>query len=327
MDEQAYDFKEARRGFSKVGIAFSVLVVSAVLGSLLIALLPELIWGPGDPLTGTAWWKWVPAFVPMYLLAFPLCYLLLRRQPVHRPEKQHLPFGKFMIYLAICWFLMYAGNLVGTVMSFLLSGGKAENAVETLAMEQHWIKVLMMVVLAPVFEELICRKVLIDRVQHYGQWNSVLLSGLMFGLLHQNLFQFFYAFGVGCVFAVLYLRTGRIRYSIVLHMMINFNGGVIAPAVLKLLDVEKLTSLMTTADLGKLTEVLPGLLLYMVYSTVIMGLAVFGLVMLIIKRRKLVWKQTRDTLPPGTAIKTTWLNPGMMVYTLLCLSGIVMALL
>lgn len=327
MDELNYDFKKARRSFSGVGIAFSVLVISALLGAFALALLPSLIWGEQDPISHTQWWKWLSAFAPMYLLAFPLCYLRLRKQPVYRPEKQYLSLGKFLIYLAICWFLMYAGNLIGTVMSFILSGGQAENPVETLAMEQNWIKVLVMVILAPIFEELLCRKVLLDRVRQFGQWNSVLLSGMIFGLLHQNLFQFFYAFGVGCVFGVLYLRTGRIRYCVVLHMIINFNGAVIAPALLKLVDLGQLEAVLQTADLSAMGDVLPGILLYLCYSTFVMGLAVFGLVMLIIKGRRLTWKQTRDTLPEGTALKTTWLNGGMIVYTLLCLSGMVMALL
>ena len=45
MDDQTYDFKTPRKRFSKIGIAFSVLVLSAVLGSFLIALIPKLIWG------------------------------------------------------------------------------------------------------------------------------------------------------------------------------------------------------------------------------------------------------------------------------------------
>ena len=51
----------------------------------------------------------------------------------------------------------------------------------------------------------------------------------MFGLFHLNLFQFFYAFGLGLMFGYVYMRTSQLRYSIVMHMIINFNGSVLAP--------------------------------------------------------------------------------------------------
>ena len=149
-----------------------------------------------------------------------------------------------------------------------------------------------MVILAPLLEELICRKLLIDRTVRYGEKLSVLMSGLIFGLLHQNLFQFFYAFALGSVFAYVYVRTGRIRYTIILHAIVNFLGAVVAPAVLSVLNMDALEKLEAgEISVELLMEILPGYLVLMAYSTVLMGLSVFGLVLLILKLRgKLLWK-------------------------------------
>ena len=43
-----------------------------------------------------------------------------------------------------------------------------------------------------------------------------------------NLFQFFYAFLLGLMFGYVYTRTSKLRYSTAMHMIINFNGGVLA---------------------------------------------------------------------------------------------------
>ena len=52
-------------------------------------------------------------------------------------------------------------------------------------------------------------------------------QGLFFALFHGNFYQFFYALLLGMVFAWLYSSTGRIRYNIMLHMLINLMGGVL----------------------------------------------------------------------------------------------------
>ncbi len=327
MDEQNYDLRQARRSFSRIGFSFSALLAAAFLGQLLLSFLPVAIWGEEEVLSQTSWWKWVLSFVPMYLLAFPTCYLVIKKLPTHPIEKRTLTKKQFLTLIPICFCLMYAGNLVGNILSLLLSWGRAENALNNFAMDQSPLKILVMVILAPTLEELICRKVLIDRSRHFGEKNCVLLSGLIFGLLHQNLYQFFYAFALGCVFAYVYIRTGRLRYSVILHMLINFMGSVIAPFVLSNVDLTFLETLITgEATMEQVYGFLPGFLLMMGYSMVLMGLSVFGLVLLIIKRRSLTWQETPEHLPQGTAFKTTWCNPGMIVYTLLCLVMIVLAL-
>lgn len=226
---------------------------------------------------------------------------------------------------------MYGGNLIGTGLSMLLSGGKAENAVAEVAMDQSFLKVLVMVILAPLVEEYICRKQIIDRTRQYGEKTAVLLSGLTLALLHQNFFQFFYAFGLGLIFAYIYTRTGKLRYSVVFHMIINFMGSVVAPWILTLVDLDALSNLdpnATDAELmGVLGQFLPGFALYMLYALFLMGMALAGLILLILKFRKLIWHPAAEELPKGTAFKTVYLNVGMVIYVLLCAGGIVLALL
>ena len=57
---------------------------------------------------------------------------------------------------------------------------------------------LYMVICAPILEEYIFRKLIVDRTVKYGQGVAVVLSGLMFGLFHGNLNQFAYAFYWEC---------------------------------------------------------------------------------------------------------------------------------
>lgn len=325
MDDSAIRLRSARRSYSLVGFAFSILIFVAVGTQLLFLLLPQ--WLGWDAITEKSWWIWVCSFAPMYLFAFPACFLLLRLLPVKGPERQSLKPKQFWTLIPISFCLMYAGNLVGNLLSMILSGGQAVNAIESYAMDRSPLKILVMVILAPLLEELICRKLLIDRTVRYGEKLSVLMSGLIFGLLHQNLFQFFYAFALGSLFAYVYIRTGRVRYTVILHAIINFMGAVVAPAMLTLMDMNTLNE-MTAAEFSPeiLWTVIPGYLVFMAYSTMLMGLSVFGLVLLIIKARRMIWIEKEQQLGRKPALKVAFINAGMIIYILICLVEIVLAL-
>lgn len=156
------------------------------------------------------------------------------------------------------------------------------------------------------------------------------MTALAFGLLHQNLFQFFYAFGVGLIFGYVYMRTGKIRYSVILHTVINFIGSVIAPFVLKILDIERLANFNFNTTTEELTafilDFLPGLIVYLLYTTILSGITIAGIVFLIIELTRLKWQHSELQLPKGTVFKTVYLNAGVICYILVCGAFIVLSL-
>lgn len=52
-------------------------------------------------------------------------------------------------------------------------------------------------IIGPIFEEILFRKILIDKTIKYGARISIIISALLFGLFHGNVNQFFYAFLMG----------------------------------------------------------------------------------------------------------------------------------
>jgi len=321
--------RSARREFSVMGLALCVVFAVSFGAQLLWFGVPALI--PGlQGLLEKNYWTWLGVGIPMYVLAMPLGALILWLVPAAPPEKNPFSVGKFLIFVPVAFFITYAGNIIGTMLSLVLSDGLAENPINDLAMENSFWKVLTMVILAPVMEELLFRKLLIDRAVRYGEKTAVLLSAITFGLFHQNLFQFFYAFGAGLLLAYLYVRSGKLRYPIILHMIINFMGSVVAPAILTLLDQEKLTQMQSLPPeemVQALMEVLPQMLVVMLYGLTLLGLSIAGLVLLIVFVRKLQWKEVPGQLPLENKFKTVYLNFGMILFAVLCLVMFVVALL
>lgn len=326
MEPEMMDLKTARKAYSTIGLSLTVVLLAATVGQLLWFGLP----GEGSWMTDSSWGYWLGSFLPLYVVAFPLGLLVMKRVPAQAPEQHKLSGKAFFTLLPICFCVMYAGNLLGNMLSGLLSGGEAENAVLNYAMDTNPIKVLFMVILAPLVEEFLCRKLVIDRTRCYGEKTAAFLSALVFGLMHQNLFQFFYAFALGFVFAYIYLRTGHLRYCVIFHAIINFMGGVIAPFILSLIDMEALLSIDPMASTEELlalyTKILPGLLVFMGYAFVLFGLSIAGFVLILIKRKQMVWLEAPQQLPKGHAVKTVYLNVGMIIYIVLCLASCVLAL-
>ena len=125
------------------------------------------------------------------------------------------------------------GNPIHTALTTPFTGNSLDNATSLMQDANVVIRTLVVGIGAPVFEELIFRKVLIDRTIKYGEYVSIVLSGIMFGLLHGNFSQFFFAALIGMLFAYIYIRTGRVRYTIYLHAAINLSSALVLQTLLQ----------------------------------------------------------------------------------------------
>ncbi len=90
---------------------------------------------------------------------------------------------------------------------------------------------LTTVIIAPVMEELVFRKYLVDRLVPYGQKTAVVLSGLFFGTVSWKFLSVFLCAHSWVVFAWMYSTPDASAYNHCMHMLINLLGGVL-PVVL-----------------------------------------------------------------------------------------------
>lgn len=332
MNETISNDKSIRRVFSRIGFALCAMLLIATVCQFLWVNIPSYFLGTENWFTSSSWGVWIGSFAPLYLIAIPVGVLILRKLPTINADTQKLTTRQFLTFIPMCICLMYAGNLVGTVLSLILSGGQAQNNLLTYAMDTNPIKILVMVILAPMLEELVFRKLLIDRTRQYGEKTAVILSAFLFALFHQNLYQFFYAFALGVIFGYIYVRTSKLHYSIILHASINFLGSVIAPWIITKIDMDNLMKL-TDATLPKeemmeiIQSVLPGYMLLMLYSAILVSMSVWGLVLIIVKSRRTQWQEAQSQLQKGTVAKTVYLNVGMILFIVLCSATTIYTLL
>lgn len=323
MTEKMYQAKKdfSRFGFALLAIGIITAVLQIVFGVIWGAFLMDTSLGDMEIM------QWILTMAPMYLVAIPVGFVMMKKIPAETAQKQKLTIGRFLLLMLICMPVMYGGNMIGNAISSLLSGGNAENALLDYVMGNPLYSFIFTVLLAPFMEEFIFRKQIIDRLGKYGEKTAILFSGITFGLFHMNLFQFFYAFGLGVIFAYVYTRTRMLRYPVIMHMIINFMGSVIAPLLLTLLDADVMTAMETgTATMEQILQILPGLLAFLGYAFLLLGSSVAGLVVIIVRWNKVKFCPASQELLPGSGKEVIWRSPGMIVFTVFCLVMIVLAL-
>ena len=307
FDVEKQRTKAARKNLLRIGLALLVylLITSAVQATamFLCARFAPQIYAQD--------WFFIACTLLGYAAGFPIFFGFIASMPKQKPQKARLGFGGWIAFLAISFLLMEVGSMIA---SFLMSaietvkGQEISNAVaEQINGSSPLVNLVVAVILAPIFEELICRKLIVDRLLPYSEVLAVVTSGLLFGLIHGNFYQFFYAALLGMLFAVVYVKTGNIFHTIGMHAVINFTGSIIASFFNERLPQDPSAAIT------------PWTMVATLYSMAMLVLAVCGGIFLLRAFKKVRFSsQGTQELKLTSQFKAAWLNWGMILLILYC---------
>ena len=220
--------------FSRVGLAAAVLGVVVNLVQMIIITIFNVV---NPAFESNGWFRYLLIAVSFYLIGFPICCLILKSIPDGpKREEENLTFGGFIKFFLISYFIMVLLNLFTTGFLWIVGNFKEADVVNplesVLSNSSIWATIIFAGILSPIIEEVLFRGVMLNKLRTYGDKIAIITTALLFGLFHENFSQFFYAVGLGMIFAYVTLKTGTIKYSIGLHIMINMMGSVIGTQVL-----------------------------------------------------------------------------------------------
>lgn len=257
--------------------------------------------------------------ISQYLVALPIAILVMRKVPIVETKQFTMKLRQFGGFFAVSIPIMYVGNFIGIALALLLTAGKAENRVsDIVASGDLWETILFVVIIAPIMEEWLFRKQILGRLRVYGEKRAIVFSALVFALFHMNIFQFFYAFGLGLVFGYMYVRTSKLRYSILLHMLVNFQGSVVALWLEKqlvdasgnMIDIDKLTN-------QELSKMPIGFVLAGIYGMFMLAMLVIGIVLLVRRRKYLVFFDAPNELSKKDGRKSLYGSIGVIAFLII----------
>ena len=223
-------------GLDNITLAYAIFSLVVTCVQLFISLGTSLLPLSNTP-NITSLLTFALIVISVDIIGFPLILGLTKSIPKRDIPKQHLGFFKFLPYIFMMFGigipLSLVGSLVNTMLTVPFGGSNTSVILELLNSSSLLPRILVVGILAPIFEELIFRKVLIDRLSRYSTFLAIFVSGLFFGLYHGNFSQFFFATGIGLLFAFLYSKTGKIHLTILLHMIVNLFTSVITTTALQ----------------------------------------------------------------------------------------------
>lgn len=196
--------------FATVGI----FVLSSLVGSLLAIVIMKL--RGAESLT--------PDLTLLYYLVQmlpPIAYIVWLRRKAQRPSALH--FGVRRVNLPILLWgvaVLLASSVVLEPLLLLFPKEEYQNVTDMVGLG-GWA-ILSVVVCAPILEEILFRGLIFESCrERFGSGAAVLISALLFGLVHGVPVQIINAFVVGLIFGYIYLRTGSLLSVIILHAINN----------------------------------------------------------------------------------------------------------
>lgn len=322
---------QAKKNFSRIGWTYAVATVLIYLVQTgLVWVLkreaPQILYDINGQLMLSAG--------SMYLIGFPVLFLLLRKRvPAERIERRRMKAGQYVLSVIICFGLAYAANIVGNILTSLIGRAQdhgVQNPMQVVVTNlSPWMILLYMVICAPIMEELVFRKLIVDRAVRYGQGVAVLVSGLMFGLFHGNLNQFTYAAAIGMFLAFLYVKTGNIKITISIHMLINFVGGFVSTQLFKAIDMRALYADDYETLLNSVEENPVGWLMIMLFALFVIVMLFGGVILFIVSavKKKFACEDGAVYIPKQLRLNLALANSGMLVFSLIWIVTIVKQLL
>lgn len=114
-------------------------------------------------------------------------------------------------------------------------------------LSNNFVGILGIAVLGPICEELIFREAFMGYMLRNGgeKWLAIILSAVLFGVIHMNPAQILFASAIGLIYGLIYYKTGNVVVTSILHILNNSFS-----VVMMLIYGEKTKEMTLTSEVG-----------------------------------------------------------------------------
>ena len=222
----------------------------------------------------------IPITAGIFILKFPL------KSGVKAMYSKPRYFGRALGIFPAGYGLAMAVGIITVLVGMLFKNTSIEesfnvtrNIVIVPDMQSAIVWFVHAVVVAPLFEEFWFRGMVLQTLKPYGNGFAIFVSGILFGLTHANLQQFFFTSVIGIVLGYVAVQTGSIITTTVIHAMFN---SIAATSSLFLANSSVQDYILEIAR-GNNPEKSPVVVVYLIWNTAVILFAVVGFFMAIYK--------------------------------------------
>lgn len=159
-----------------------------------------------------------------YFLSFMLpaaLFKLISRSKPYRKVKLNIRFSKNSVLTVFAGIAtVRAAVFINAILVQSISGGYAVSD-DSPTVYGLILNVIYIALVPAICEEFLFRGVFLENMLPYGKVGAIIGSAILFGIMHQNAAQLFYAMVAGIIFAVVYVRTGSLWTGMLIHFLNN----------------------------------------------------------------------------------------------------------
>lgn len=207
--------EENRISYPNIGQAWGIVGIS---------ILSMILFSPVNILLNTITGKEI-SFLIYYLLAMGSTFWIahLKRKKWTSVSGYNFDFGsaKIIILVSIAIIAIQIG-IISPVASIIPMPEFMEKVFLEFAKQNGVFSFIAIVVAAPILEELVFRGIILDGLlKRYSPIKSILISSILFGVVHLNPWQFIAALIIGIFSGWVYYETKKLTLSILIHFVNN----------------------------------------------------------------------------------------------------------
>lgn len=155
------------------------------------------------------------AIIPAVLYLF-----LQKKNPLEIIPHRPLKVSVVLLLIVFTWLITPLIMVVNAI-SMLFVENAMTGTMMGLTDYPFWAGITLLALLPALAEEFVCRGVIFHELRHNGIWKAILISALLFGIMHMNFNQMSYAFVLGIVLALVVEATDSIWASVIVHFTLN----------------------------------------------------------------------------------------------------------
>ncbi|NMB30980.1 MAG: CPBP family intramembrane metalloprotease [Clostridiales bacterium] len=280
---------ELKKISTKIGVFMIVVFTLPIIGSVLLGILMAILGDYTPNFLFHESFNFVFSFIFAYALPIIILIALLgyprfsRVHPLY-PGSQYNMMQSIKLF-PFAWVTTMGINLFTIKLFEYLSRWfgipESTNPIDSMVptTTSGWvIAVIYICICAPIFEEIFYRRIILGSLRRYGDTFAIVISAILFGIMHGNFSQFFYAFALGLIYGYIVIRSNSILPAILLHALNNS----ISTFALYISSNEKISSIgEKSSDLSLTDEELALTGLLGIFIIALIGFVILGLIQLI----------------------------------------------
>ena len=222
---------DLREDISKIGISLCLYTpLCSIVASLFVSIYSSLTSGGAEDFIKSDFYfaySFMVSVLPILSCIILLSFLFKRRFSLYS-LKPTLPKKDFSLYTLLC----FTALPIGSAVSLLTINLMLENNlhISSVTVPQNVTSAVFFVlahcVAAPIFEELIFRGLILERLRHYGDIFAIIVSAFLFAIIHASFQAIPFAFVSGIIFGFLAIRTGSLLCPLIIHFTNNILSAV-----------------------------------------------------------------------------------------------------